>query len=1372
MPAEVEPPGWILKSWNCSFELSNVTTTFGKEDSDCLIPFRSVSKHHAVIAWDPRKQNYKIKEAPFSLGTFVNDSRIGVRTIVITLGDTIRFGADSPTFRVEVKEKEKEIISPRKTLSTVHDIEKEESEDWPERTQNQTVVSNNKPFVVTPIAPSPQLKHAPRAPATKITSYEPPDLRDESPLLRASRDLSMSRTSIDDLRNNRASTPSSASRPDNKRPIRMTPHLLNSPPRSRRVSSASVEVKSTTTHLKTHRRTSSDNALLDPSLKPSAKSRDNVNKSREGRRGSRDSISQSRESPHKSRESPHKSRESPHKSRESPHKSRESPHKSRESPHKSRESPHKSRESPHKSRESPHKSRESPHKSREGRRGSRDSLQKSRESLQASPFKQSPVMWEILSERSSSSPGLLDTDPEDEQLLQSLCLSDTEEHSPKNEEHSPENEEHSPENEEHSPENEEHSPENEEHSSENEEHSPENEEHSPENEEHSSENEEHSPENEEYSPENEEHSSENEEYSPENEEHSSENEELCPEDEEDSSEDREGLPDEEDSSEDREGLPDEELFEPLPEPKAFAFVIDGSDMDMTPIKKKSRPKEPALVLGDLSELTRFSSKSKAFKKSQARIKNKYDTMIDSYKGPKGSALYGQPTWWGEEEDNSHPPSTPDIVQSQRRTPRHSHSTEFDPFDGYSDRHDFADYPTPRESRDNGHRGDRDNGYRGDRDNGSRSGGFPRERKKSVTRREALRQCVKRDKNLKNIFKRSYNGNHGNHDSPARPTSGFYEDDKYSERSYDRNTDRSYPPVEERRNNRNPPQPRFEERVYTPPPSKPGMAFQITFDEPKSSSPRHPGKKKKGTPPKPDNENDKKSNVSVTSDRSRKSVDSNRSSEKQFDRRSDKNSDRHSDKGSDKGSDMKIDDIELSLPDEPSNEEVACRSDEEVSVSSGSLPDVHMEDPAIKKELTKWANSMLKTKDYVPVFSIHDSMKDGRTLAQLLHSIADERVSDLNKDPKLRVEILPNIDKCLAFSKQNNLMVGDIASRDIVKGNELQITILLEQLRAAHKRKLESGEMTERPAVPKPDESKDPLHTPNLASASNHTLSSHTLSNHTLSSHTLSNHMSLENNTDKLVTSSVTMVTDKLILGHLDWNLSQTWLKYLVSEAELTDEEGVLPFRRNKTMAAPPRSKRSQNHTSSSLETGDKPTDQIERMLLHTLNTLTQQLKSKIDKSAVYSLHIKEELDSLAGNNAPEDFAPNSMTGPPPPGSDNNAIPDSEITEALKNLRFLERKLTEIEENLVHVRNETIPTLAKKGMEKPKKKKKEKDRESNRLSGMFRSKDSSSKDSLSNLKSANSVASINSINSLSDSGLASVGGGPPGSVTNEKANIVT
>ena len=44
--------------------------------------------------------------------------------------------------------------------------------------------------------------------------------------------------------------------------------------------------------------------------------------------------------------------------------------------------------------------------------------------------------------------------------------------------------------------------------------------------------------------------------------------------------------------------------------------------------------------------------------------------------------------------------------------------------------------------------------------------------------------------------------------------------------------------------------RYEERMQSPPPvvNKPGMAFQITFDDPKRESPR--GKKKRETPPKP------------------------------------------------------------------------------------------------------------------------------------------------------------------------------------------------------------------------------------------------------------------------------------------------------------------------------------------------------------------------------------------------------------------------------------------------------------------------------------------------------------------------------------------
>ena len=68
--------------------------------------------------------------------------------------------------------------------------------------------------------------------------------------------------------------------------------------------------------------------------------------------------------------------------------------------------------------------------------------------------------------------------------------------------------------------------------------------------------------------------------------------------------------------------------------------------------------------------------------------------------------------------------------------------------------------------------------------------------------------------------------------------------------------------------------RYEDNAFTPPPLKPGTAFQITFDEPKTQSPRRRGKKKRETPPK-DSSEDKKSNVSGCSENSHKSRDSNR-----------------------------------------------------------------------------------------------------------------------------------------------------------------------------------------------------------------------------------------------------------------------------------------------------------------------------------------------------------------------------------------------------------------------------------------------------------------------------------------------------------------
>ena len=65
---------------------------------------------------------------------------------------------------------------------------------------------------------------------------------------------------------------------------------------------------------------------------------------------------------------------------------------------------------------------------------------------------------------------------------------------------------------------------------------------------------------------------------------------------------------------------------------------------------------------------------------------------------------------------------------------------------------------------------------------------------------------------------------------------------------------------------------------------------------------------------------------------------------------------------------------------------------------------------------------------------------------------------------------------------------------------------------------------------------------------------------------------------------------------------------------------------------------------------------------HSIYKKSEVVKSEAELGGFdhrnFPRHIKEELDSLAGNNAPEDFVPNSISGPPPPGSDNNAIPDS------------------------------------------------------------------------------------------------------------------
>eukprot|EP00116_Pleurobrachia_bachei_P009061 sb/3469323/ len=103
-----------------------------------------------------------------------------------------------------------------------------------------------------------------------------------------------------------------------------------------------------------------------------------------------------------------------------------------------------------------------------------------------------------------------------------------------------------------------------------------------------------------------------------------------------------------------------------------------------------------------------------------------------------------------------------------------------------------------------------------------------------------------------------------------------------------------------------------------PPAKPGMAFQITFDEPKADSPRRPGKKKRSSPPKASTPVDSNRVTEPVEKRNGCDKQSDRGSDKQSDKQSDRGSDKQSNGGSDRGSDKASDKLSDKLSDKQSD----------------------------------------------------------------------------------------------------------------------------------------------------------------------------------------------------------------------------------------------------------------------------------------------------------------------------------------------------------------------------------------------------------------------------------------------------------------------
>jgi len=95
----------------------------------------------------------------------------------------------------------------------------------------------------------------------------------------------------------------------------------------------------------------------------------------------------------------------------------------------------------------------------------------------------------------------------------------------------------------------------------------------------------------------------------------------------------------------------------------------------------------------------------------------------------------------------------------------------------------------------------------------------------------------------------------------------------------------------------------------------------------------------------------------------------------------------------------------------------------------------------KKTFTRWANSYLvKRKAEVEDLSV--DFQDGTKLGALLEVISNEKLNKLNPTPKIEIQKLENLNKCLQFLKGKEIHLVNIGSQDIFKGNEKLILGLL------------------------------------------------------------------------------------------------------------------------------------------------------------------------------------------------------------------------------------------------------------------------------------------------------------------------------------------
>ncbi|KAJ3282534.1 hypothetical protein HK104_010842 [Borealophlyctis nickersoniae] len=96
----------------------------------------------------------------------------------------------------------------------------------------------------------------------------------------------------------------------------------------------------------------------------------------------------------------------------------------------------------------------------------------------------------------------------------------------------------------------------------------------------------------------------------------------------------------------------------------------------------------------------------------------------------------------------------------------------------------------------------------------------------------------------------------------------------------------------------------------------------------------------------------------------------------------------------------------------------------------------------KKTFTNWINNQLKQKEVAPIADLASELSSGEKLIQLLEIIGDESLGRYNKNPRLRIQKVENMNKALDFIRRRGVNLTNIGAEDIVDSNEKLILGLI------------------------------------------------------------------------------------------------------------------------------------------------------------------------------------------------------------------------------------------------------------------------------------------------------------------------------------------